>query len=755
MKNGMITRSVLTGMLFLWVLIMTGCKGEGEPCSKEMRAVITTPAAYTFYEVDVPFAAQRQALHEAGIGLYPHAKSLESEGADLRFFNRYVALLSEEDVELLTSMGYNIELASRSSFADMDWDMILASPNCTLSADAVREAEMNPDERIAAGFSPLGIRTSFCQFDYSDYPCDVSIREEMESFEASHPPIAGQKYVELVTTGTTHENRPIYAMRIGKITTEQDPESTVLLYVAAQHAREWVTTEMAMRVMRYYADAYRDNLYMVRNLLSDKTLVVVPVVNPDGYQYTHDLYRLWRKNRNPDPQCTPPDIGVDPNRNFPYTWDQPGGASLYCDHDTYRGQFPASENETNAMRNLVFNSGVTPSGKYRPAVLLNIHSYGNYVLWVEGNGIDAEGKYCDIRSNCMFPDHGAMRTLFGSEYRPIPWLRDEVKLTPYATDSLYRNIYQVSGGLSGDVMMGDPMGSRNAFAAGFELTNTSSGFYAEYLPPGQIDDLAYNQREFVHYVLMRLLKIDDGSYFASEVGHYSLPMVERRCYQQNKCWYEIYHRPRFYVSALKTLSSITITPPPGYIGVTGMDLEGYAYDLYRWKPDTDFLFPPEFKVCAQGVPCDYVSLDGSEGPVDLGDPSMFTGGSGFAWDTDGRFWIQTGGVGSYLKRKWSNLSKMVDAHLFYSYKFDPDAGYHVKVIVEYYPGYSKTIRVYPRDHVNDVRVNGFRTESLDVKFVDCNQQVRVIFQVVAGPGTPPPPDDEFQVGDVVFVGWKK
>lgn len=38
----------------------------------------------------------------------------------------------------------------------------------------------------------------------------------------------------------------------------------------------------------------------------------LPVVNPDGYEYTHVKDRLWRKNRKPTRQCT----GTDLNRNF-------------------------------------------------------------------------------------------------------------------------------------------------------------------------------------------------------------------------------------------------------------------------------------------------------------------------------------------------------------------------------------------------------------------------------------------------------
>lgn len=42
---------------------------------------------------------------------------------------------------------------------------------------------------------------------------------------------------------------------------------------------------------------------------------IVPVLNPDGYEYTHTQDRMWRKNRaSYGGEC----VGVDLNRNFRY-----------------------------------------------------------------------------------------------------------------------------------------------------------------------------------------------------------------------------------------------------------------------------------------------------------------------------------------------------------------------------------------------------------------------------------------------------
>jgi murein tripeptide amidase MpaA len=41
------------------------------------------------------------------------------------------------------------------------------------------------------------------------------------------------------------------------------------------------------------------------------------VVNPDGYEYSMNSERFWRKNRVP---VTAECIGIDNNRNFAYEW---------------------------------------------------------------------------------------------------------------------------------------------------------------------------------------------------------------------------------------------------------------------------------------------------------------------------------------------------------------------------------------------------------------------------------------------------
>ena len=117
----------------------------------------------------------------------------------------------------------------------------------------------------------------------------------------------------------------------------------------------------------------------VRKLLQTTELWFILVANPDGYQYTFDHERLWRKNlrdNNGDGQTQVGD-GVDPNRNFPNHWgyDEEGSSSIQSS-DTYRGPAPMSEPETQAMVGLLDRIGF--------AFQVNWHSAGQWLLYAEG-----------------------------------------------------------------------------------------------------------------------------------------------------------------------------------------------------------------------------------------------------------------------------------------------------------------------------------------------------------------------------------
>ena len=187
-------------------------------------------------------------------------------------------------------------------------------------------------------------------------------------------------FVQLVDLGDSHQGRDILALRLTQGAGVPVGSRPAVVYQATTHAREWISTEVNMRLLQWFIDQNRANNREVRKILQTTEVWFVPVVNPDGYQYTFDVDRLWRKNlrdNNADGVITPGD-GVDLNRNYPEHWnyDEEGSSSQPA-NETYRGPAPASEPETQANMKLF---DMLP--KLRFAV--SYHSFGDLLLYSQG-----------------------------------------------------------------------------------------------------------------------------------------------------------------------------------------------------------------------------------------------------------------------------------------------------------------------------------------------------------------------------------
>jgi len=201
------------------------------------------------------------------------------------------------------------------------------------------------------------------------------IRDQLYAAARNNPQL-----VKLEVLGHTGQGREIIAVKLTQGAQEQpDGKRPAVLYSSTQHAREWISTEVNRRLMNHFINRWRANDREIRKLLQTNEFWFILVANPDGYQYTFDHERLWRKNlrdNNGDGQTQVGD-GVDPNRNFPNHWgyDNEGSSSIQSS-DTYRGPAPMSEPETKAMVGLLDRIGF--------AFQVNYHSNGQWLLYAEG-----------------------------------------------------------------------------------------------------------------------------------------------------------------------------------------------------------------------------------------------------------------------------------------------------------------------------------------------------------------------------------
>lgn len=140
----------------------------------------------------------------------------------------------------------------------------------------------------------------------------------------------------------------------------------VVILDAGIHAREWLAPTTALYLIEQLVGPSG-------SLLDKLDWIIIPLLNPDGYEYTHTRERFWRKTRskNSGSSC----YGTDGNRNFDYHWMEVGASSSPCS-ETYAGYKPFSEPETSALRDLLLKENVK--------LYLTMHTYGQYFLYPWG-----------------------------------------------------------------------------------------------------------------------------------------------------------------------------------------------------------------------------------------------------------------------------------------------------------------------------------------------------------------------------------
>ena len=172
-----------------------------------------------------------------------------------------------------------------------------------------------------------------------------------------------------------------------------------VVYNAAHHANEWITTPMLMRFLEEYARAISENGtifgYAAQSLYQRTTLHLVPMVNPDGVDLVtgaipesspawENALRLSESYPEiPFPEGWKANLrGVDLNLNYPAGWEQ-ARENKYAQGYTvpgprdYVGAAPLDQPETVAMAEL--------TRRLNPALTISWHTQGNVIYWKYGN----------------------------------------------------------------------------------------------------------------------------------------------------------------------------------------------------------------------------------------------------------------------------------------------------------------------------------------------------------------------------------
>lgn len=232
---------------------------------------------------------------------------------------------------------------------------------------------------FTAGFSPLsifGFATAAGERDpAADYPSLEKIEERFRRLVAAYPHLAAMYQIG----ESAVQRRPIWAIRVSD-NPEIDEDEPAVLFNGVQHAREPMGAFICAELLEELAENYDANP-AYRRFVDELEIWLVPIVNPDGYNFiveNHLRFPWWRKNlrdNNGDGIFNPLIDGVDLNRNYGYNWgdgDESAPGSWF-----FHGSAPFSEPEISGLRDLARRENIVIGVDY--------HSYGESVLFPWGN----------------------------------------------------------------------------------------------------------------------------------------------------------------------------------------------------------------------------------------------------------------------------------------------------------------------------------------------------------------------------------
>uniref|UniRef100_A0A1I8Q537 Zinc carboxypeptidase A 1 n=1 Tax=Stomoxys calcitrans TaxID=35570 RepID=A0A1I8Q537_STOCA len=204
-------------------------------------------------------------------------------------------------------------------------------------------------------------KTKSYGFDWDNFHTLDEINQWLDEIALRYPDV-----VTPFDIGHSYEGRLIKGVKIS-----HKPGNKAVFIESTIHAREWITSATITYVIDELLASRNPG---VRKMAESVDWWIIPVLNVDGFVYSHEVNRMWRKSRLPsDPtgKC----IGTDLNRNFDFLWMLTGASSDPCS-ETYAGPYAESDQEIKQM--LQFINNTIPEDTIR--IYISLHSYGQYVL---------------------------------------------------------------------------------------------------------------------------------------------------------------------------------------------------------------------------------------------------------------------------------------------------------------------------------------------------------------------------------------
>lgn len=331
-------------------------------------------------------------------------------------------------------------------------------------------ALVSPDEYaflVASGYS-LEIDSELTQqvLVPPGYPCYRTV-EQLYATLAQTVTLNYPEITEFVDYGDSWEKvipggLEGYELYVLEITNEAIPgPKPVAVIDAGIHSREMAPPEVAMALVDLLTTQYGHDPDVTWLVDYHKTAIPI-MMNPDGRKKAEDGV-WWRKNTDNDDGCSNPNSwGVDLNRNFSVQWGCCGGSSPEPCDETYRGPSPSSEPETYFYQSYVesqipdqwhyTDTITTPAPLSTTGILINMHSYGEWVLYPWGYTDDDAPNDAGLRA--IAEKYGAMsgyiarRSLYPVDGVLRDWAYGDLGIPAFTLEmgtAFFQNCYDLPG----------------------------------------------------------------------------------------------------------------------------------------------------------------------------------------------------------------------------------------------------------------------------------------------------------------------
>jgi hypothetical protein len=376
----------------------------------------------------------------ASVRFYLADVSLPKAGASPSLVRVYGDPLKVEGLDQLT--GFDVTEDRRAGWTDVVADgpaQLATLKRLGLRYD-VRIADLNAADAKARQADAKAVAASPLPSGRTTYRTYDDIQAELKKIAADHPDT-----VRPLVIGKSFQGREIQGIEVADDVKGHDGRPTFFL-MALHHAREWPSAEAAMEFAHLLTESSSPR---VQRILDTERVVIVPLVNPDGYISSrgatdpgdnldstapgaavdgalNDQAGLPSttleavaplggdfayRRKNCDGQDSSGNLpcelqwGVDNNRNYGNLWGG-NGASQDPTSQSYKGPGPRSEPETQAVWNYVRTHQVTN--------LISLHNVAALVL--RPPGLHDGGKAPDEAAMKALGDKMADATGYTSEF---------------------------------------------------------------------------------------------------------------------------------------------------------------------------------------------------------------------------------------------------------------------------------------------------------------------------------------------------